>query len=781
MSTGFRRLSLHFISLVILFGSVSFVSPLFFSQIASAVENPDCISGELYGGGILSTVQIKLLCTDIVKFVSSDGVVADSLDNTKIKLQPGDHAHNPIEFAMISGDQLLLNFQASDGTRDRDINIDAGTFVNSLGVPNAAISLATVDIIDYAIPNTVDDYYSISDSELGVLLSDGVLANDSDAESSVHDAIVMTDPTYGDLILNADGSFEYSPYQDYYGPDSFTYSAVDDAGNSNTATVYISDGQAEFSNVSFYSDGLNGGYAKVGDTVQVDFETSEPVTVDSVIIAGNDVAAQVIDETHFSANYVMQESDIEGSIIYSINVHDFAGQISPYSNSDTGIDIIFDKTAPVIDLGGEDYIEVNIPGEVYEETVFATDDSYGLVDVIIVGSVNADAAGTYEIVYSAIDAAGNQAETATRTVKVIDSIALAFDEISNNLAAIGIANNLNEVTTINITNFMGLYFEKSIDGVKMGRITFTGPLDLSDVSTIAFLQAIGLRMEANLPGTIGLNLMGISGSEVFQGMAATIKFYGLDKLGFDKDSTSADVFARLLAADDDGNAINILDLTSTPGVYVGCSNSQIECYTFTVGVGHFTKYNIDNVAPIVTINEPTSVMKGNDVTFTGVVNDLDSELVLKVGNKTYTILDADITGSNWSYKISTNDFEARVYQVEISATDPVGNIGVDTTRLKIKSTVIILHDDNTETMNPALVVDFNPGFVINNSFSQSDNVQPTQGTLGAQTTNRDGSEVIAPSSSNTAAVLDAWSLFGVAWYWWLLMLIVILLTWLVLG
>ncbi|MCS0611117.1 Ig-like domain-containing protein, partial [Massilia solisilvae] len=56
-----------------------------------------------------------------------------------------------------------------------------------------------------------------------------------------HDAITYakgTGPSHGTLVLNADGSYEYTPAANYNGPDSFTYTVSDGSG-SNTYNVSI--------------------------------------------------------------------------------------------------------------------------------------------------------------------------------------------------------------------------------------------------------------------------------------------------------------------------------------------------------------------------------------------------------------------------------------------------------------------------------------------------------------------------------------------------------------
>src|SRR6185369_5333507 len=67
----------------------------------------------------------------------------------------------------------------------------------------------------------------------------GVLANDSDVDGDGLNAILVSPPTHGSLILNTNGSFSYVPATNYNGPDSFTYKANDGVADSGTATVSI--------------------------------------------------------------------------------------------------------------------------------------------------------------------------------------------------------------------------------------------------------------------------------------------------------------------------------------------------------------------------------------------------------------------------------------------------------------------------------------------------------------------------------------------------------------
>jgi len=80
---------------------------------------------------------------------------------------------------------------------------------------------------------------------------------------------------------------------------------------------------------------------------------------------------------------------------------------------------IEDSVAPVITLNGEENITITL-GESYEELgARAIDNIDGNISVSISGEVNTSAVGTYELVYSAEDSVGNEANL-TRVVEVIE-------------------------------------------------------------------------------------------------------------------------------------------------------------------------------------------------------------------------------------------------------------------------------------------------------------------------------------------------------------------------
>ncbi|MDT7834249.1 Ig-like domain-containing protein [Aquabacterium sp. OR-4] len=88
-------------------------------------------------------------------------------------------------------------------------------------------------------PQAADDSLSLTEDTSA---SGNVLANDSDADGDALrvDTTPVAAPAHGTLVLNADGSFVYTPEANFSGSDSFRYRVIDADGGSSVATVNIS-------------------------------------------------------------------------------------------------------------------------------------------------------------------------------------------------------------------------------------------------------------------------------------------------------------------------------------------------------------------------------------------------------------------------------------------------------------------------------------------------------------------------------------------------------------
>lgn len=102
-----------------------------------------------------------------------------------------------------------------------------------------------------AAPVANDDSYDVAQDDQLNVGAPGVLGNDTDADGDPLTASVVSDPLYGTLTLNADGSFTYRPNAGFAGNDSYSYAADD--GTSTSEAV-----------VSLTVTGYGGGYSSGG-------------------------------------------------------------------------------------------------------------------------------------------------------------------------------------------------------------------------------------------------------------------------------------------------------------------------------------------------------------------------------------------------------------------------------------------------------------------------------------------------------------------------------------
>ena len=182
----------------------------------------------------------------------NDAPVADDQDVTTaedaakdITLTGSDIDGDTLTYAIVDepahGDVVLAGSVATY-TPDPDFNgEDSFTFTATDGtlISDMAVVTITVTPVNDAPVAVEDDYTTDEDTVLTVLVADGVLDNDSDLDGDVLTAVLVSDVSNGTLALAGDGSFVYTPNENYFGTDSFTYKASDGILESSIVTVTI--------------------------------------------------------------------------------------------------------------------------------------------------------------------------------------------------------------------------------------------------------------------------------------------------------------------------------------------------------------------------------------------------------------------------------------------------------------------------------------------------------------------------------------------------------------
>jgi VCBS repeat-containing protein len=172
---------------------------------------------------------------DTPRTVAAPGVLGNDTD------PDGDS----LSAALVSGPAHgSLNLNANGGftyTPDADFNgTDTFTYQASDGTAQSNPATVTINVTPVNdSPAATDDAYSTAEDTPRTVPAPGVLANDTDLDSSTLTAAVVTGPGHGTLTLNGDGSFTYTPATNYNGTDSFTYRVSDGTLQSDPATVTI--------------------------------------------------------------------------------------------------------------------------------------------------------------------------------------------------------------------------------------------------------------------------------------------------------------------------------------------------------------------------------------------------------------------------------------------------------------------------------------------------------------------------------------------------------------
>ncbi|MDX1613334.1 MAG: Ig-like domain-containing protein, partial [Candidatus Promineifilaceae bacterium] len=119
------------------------------------------------------------------------------------------------------------------GSDNFQYTVDDGTSSSSAATVSLTITFENEP------PVAVEDSYATDEDQTLKVVEPGVLANDEDPDGNQLTAHLQSGPVHGDLSLRLDGSFVYTPTQDYHGSDRFSYRADDGTATSAAVTVTL--------------------------------------------------------------------------------------------------------------------------------------------------------------------------------------------------------------------------------------------------------------------------------------------------------------------------------------------------------------------------------------------------------------------------------------------------------------------------------------------------------------------------------------------------------------
>ena len=153
---------------------------------------------------------------------------------------------NPLEAGIntdVTGGMLTLNPNGSfDYTPYAGTTGDSFTYFANDGTVNSSLAATvTITVVSAAnqSPVAVDDSATTGKN---AAVDINVIANDYDPDGFIFpgSVVIVSLPSNGTVVNNANGTVTYTPAKNYTGPDSFTYVVYDNEGvSSNEATVTV--------------------------------------------------------------------------------------------------------------------------------------------------------------------------------------------------------------------------------------------------------------------------------------------------------------------------------------------------------------------------------------------------------------------------------------------------------------------------------------------------------------------------------------------------------------
>ena len=149
-----------------------------------------------------------------------------------------------------------------------------------------------------------DEYELDSNTTLTVSVAEGVLANDINPTGNSVSAVLVENVQNGNLNLNSDGSFVYTPNANFHGFDSFSYKISDGIDESNTVPVYLYIGPRLVANPDEYSGDSN---------LALSVSASEGILANDLNPTEDDLTITVVDDVSSGVLNLSQD----GSFVYT--------------------------------------------------------------------------------------------------------------------------------------------------------------------------------------------------------------------------------------------------------------------------------------------------------------------------------------------------------------------------------------------------------------------------------------------------------------------------------
>jgi gliding motility-associated-like protein len=248
----------------------------------------------------------------------------------------------------------------------------------------------------------------------------------------------------------------------------------------NSSSVMYDKTAPTLSPVSIASNNAITGRAKTGDQVTLSFTSDEPIVTSLVTIAGITVTATNTSGNNWSAVYVLQTTDAEGTVAFNISFNDLTGNAGVAVNATTNSSsVAFDKTAPTLSsvaiLSNNANTALAKVGNVITIN-FISSETIATPVVTVAGNaaavtntsgnnwsanytmVTGDQTGTVPFTISFNDLAGN---LGTQVAATTNSSSVVFDKTAPTLSSISILSNNANTALAKVGNLISVNFVSS--------------------------------------------------------------------------------------------------------------------------------------------------------------------------------------------------------------------------------------------------------------------------------------------------------------------------------
>jgi len=582
------------------------------------------------------------------------------------------------------------------------------------GFDTATVTLTVTPVNDAPVAN---DDSGTTDEDTSVNID--LTTNDTDIDGTINVAsiVITSDPSNGSLVVNANGTVDYTPNTNYNGSDSFTYTVEDNDGLvSNEATVSLTINDVNDPPVAVNDSGTTDEDTALNiDLTSNDTDLDGTIDVTSIVIISDPSNGSLVVNADGTVDYT-PDLNYNGSDSFTYTVQDDDGHVSNVATVNLTVDPINDPPVAVDDVGEVDedatltvsaengVIQTNdfdIDGDTLTVTAIRTGDEGGGYG----GQVGSPRAGTYGTL--TIESDGSYVYVADQDLT--DELPVGETVVDTFTYQISDGNGGTDSAQINIT----------VTGVN------DGPVAIDDESTTNEDQAVTFNITGNdsdIDGTIDVTSVVIV-SDVSNGTLVN-NFDGTVTYTPDANYNGEDSFTYTVN-DNDGATSNVAEVNldinpvNDPPVAINDSASTDEdnAITFNITDNDTDLDGTIDVTSVVIVSGPTNgtLVENNDGTvtytpdtnyngsdsFTYTVND-DGGATSNVATVNLTINDVNDPPVAVDDSSSTDEDTAITFNITDNDTDLDGTI--DATSVSIVSGTsngtLVNNGDGTVTYTP---------------------------------------------------------------------------------